>query len=120
MSYKVNGFLAVMFAVAMLPSGEATASSMTGAQLSALCKANMGGSGNALEAAECLGFIVGVSDTFDCLEKNHGFAWNSNAEFNQPQLVGVVLTWLDEHPSAHSYEAHRVVGAALAHAFPCK
>ena len=60
---------------------------ITGQQLLSLCTANMGGRGNPMEAAECLGFVLGVSDTFDCVETLHGFTWNSTTKANQTQLV---------------------------------
>ena len=98
----------------------AVAAQVTGQQLWALCTANMWGKGNPLEAAECMGYIVGVADTFNCTQSDHGFMWNSNANASQPQLVALVVNWLDQHPAALSYEAHRVVGAALQDAFPCR
>jgi len=105
---------------AIVPPAGAAASEVTGHQLWSLCTANMWGKGNLLEAAECMGYVVGVSDTFNCTQTNHGFTWNSTSPHTQPQLVALVVAWLDSHPAAFSYEAHRVVGAALQEAFPCK
>lgn len=104
----------------LIPAGNARANQVTGQQLWSLCTANLWGKGNPLEAAECMGYIVGVADTFNCTQSDHGFNWNSSAEYTQPQLVALVVHWLDQHPAALSYEAHRVVGAALQDAFPCK
>lgn len=109
-----------LFGLAILAPGPAAAAQVSGQQLLSLCTANLNGKGNALEAAECMGFIVGVSDTFDCVEKNHGFTWNSLAASSQPQLVKIVVDWLHKHPASLNYEGHRVVGAALQNAFPCK
>ena len=107
-----------LIATAVIPP--AAAGQVSGQQLLSLCTANLGGKGKELEAAECMGFIIGVADTFDCTEKNHGFTWNSAVSPSQPQLVQVTVDWLNKHPASLSYEAHRVVGAALQNAFPCK
>ncbi|MEI7599628.1 MAG: Rap1a/Tai family immunity protein [Aestuariivirga sp.] len=39
---------------------------------------------------------------------------------SQPHLVTVVLQWLDAHKDGKNTEAHKVVGAALQEAYPCK
>lgn len=111
---------ALLMAIALPAGAPASASTMTGRQLLSLCTANMNGKGNPLEAAECMGFIIGVSDTFDCVEENHGFTWDSAASVSQPRLVATVVEWLQDHPAALDYEGHRVVGAALQTAFPCR
>lgn len=111
---------AVLMTMAIPFTVPASASTMTGQQLFSLCTANMNGKGNPLEAAECMGFVIGVSDTFDCVEKDHGFTWDSTVEVSQPRLVATVVDWLQRHPAALEYEGHRVVGAALQSAFPCK
>lgn len=120
MACKRNLLPATVLSLAVLASGSALAASITGGQLYAMCTSNMGGSGNPMLAAECMGYVVGVADTFDCKEKNHGFTWNSAAMVSQPQLVTVVLQWLDAHKSARNTEAHKVIGAALQAAYPCK
>ena len=113
-------FSAAITFAALTPVSHATAAQLTGQQLWSLCTANMWGKGNPLEAAECMGYVVGVADTFNCTQGDHGFTWNSSAEYTQPRLVALVVNWLGQHPAALSYEAHRVVGAALQDAFPCK
>lgn len=115
-TYAVTSVLIVM---AFLQSIEVKASSMTGRQLFSLCTANMSGKGNPMEAAECLGFVVGVSDTFNCTQSDHGFTWDSSRDVSQPTLVATVVKWLQAHPAALDYEGHRVVGAALQAAYPC-
>jgi hypothetical protein len=118
----LRGTLAISVALIAFSSpfdGTANASSMTGRQLFSLCTANMNGAGNPLEAAECLGFVVGVSDTFNCTQNDHGFTWDSSMSVSQPELVAAVVKWLQAHPAALEYEGHRVVGAALQAAFPC-
>lgn len=99
----------------------ATSQGMAGRQLYSLCSSNVAGKGDPIEAGECLGYIVGISDTFDCVESNHGFHWNVPAAGgSQMKLVTAVMQWLDANPSAMDEQAHRAVGAALQHAFPCK
>lgn len=119
MAHRACLVSAAVAALAILPVNIASASQVTGQQLWSLCTANMGGKGNPLEAAECMGFVVGVADTFNCTQNDHGFTWNSDASYSQPQLVVLVVDWLNRHPAARDYEAHRVVGAALQEAFPC-
>lgn len=109
--------LSAVLAMTFVPAAQA--GYVTGAQLSNLCRANMGGHGHVIEAAECMGYIVGVADTFDCKETLHGFTWNSAAKVSQPQLVVVVLKWLDAHPASQSDDSDSLVGAALAEAYPC-
>ena len=119
MAHRACLVSAAVAALAILPVNIASASQVTGQQLWSLCTANMGGKGNPLEAAECMGFVVGVADTFNCTQNDHGFTWNSDASYSQPQLVVLVVDWLNRHPAARDYEGHRVVGAALQEAFPC-
>lgn len=113
-------FSAAITITALIPVSHATAAQVTGQQLWSLCTANMWGKGNPLEAAQCMGYVVGVADTFSCTQSNHGFTWNNDPTVSQPKLVALVVNWLSQHPAALSYEAHRVVGAALQDAFPCK
>lgn len=126
MSFHVLRWPATAFALAVAISGGsglAAASNhfMSGQQLYNICTSNMGGKGHPLEAGECLGYIVGISDTFDCVEANHGKHWNAHkAENSDIVLVTAVLQWLDANPKAMKEQAHRAVGAALEHSFPCK
>lgn len=108
-----------VLALFLLPLTPAQAGYVTGSELSSLCRANIGGHGHVVEAAECMGYIVGVADTFDCVEQLHGFNWDSSRHVSQPQLVATVLHWLDAHPQALPYESDGLVGAALAEAYPC-
>ena len=121
MAYARNLISASALCMALISNSlGAGAATMTGSQLYAMCTANMGGTGNPMLAAECMGYVVGVSDTFDCFEKNHGYTWNSSAIFSQPHLVTVVLQWLDAHKTEKDSDAHKVIGAALHDAYPCK
>jgi len=116
-SYLVSAALLAFAALYPLPSHAAT---VTGQQLLSLCTANMWGKGKSLEAAECMGFVIGVSDTFNCQQSDHGFTWDSQTGASEPRLVAVVIQWLQTHPESLKFEAHRVVGAALQSAYPCK
>lgn len=119
MHEKRRSCLATVLAAAMLSASPASAGFVTGAQLMEICKAAEQGSGNPLLAAECLGFITGVADTFDCVETLHGFTWNAKSDVTQTQLVKTVTAWLEQHHAALAYEADGLVGAALSEAFPC-
>lgn len=119
MRARLRPSLAMLFASAMLASSPASAGFVSGSQLVDICKADQQGAGNPLMAAECLGFVIGVADTFDCVEKLHGFTWDSKADASQTQLVKTVVTWLDGHPNVLAYEADGLVAAALSEAYPC-
>ena len=120
MSIRTAFLTAALLTCASLAPAQASAATVTGKQLLSLCTANMCGKGHALEAAECLGYVVGVSDTFNCEQSDHGFKWDSAREVSQPRMVAIIVQWLQTHPEATEFEAHRVVGAALQNAYPCK
>lgn len=126
MSFKVLQLSAAALWLAVLPvagADVATATNhyMPSKQLYNLCTSNIGGKGHPLEAGECLGYIVGVADTYDCVEANHGFHWDPHkAGGSQIKLVAAVLQWLDAHPAAMKDSAHKTIGVALQQAFPCK
>lgn len=115
----IRPLLTAVLALALLAPAPALAANVSGQQLLALCTANMGGTGNELEAAECLGFVVGVADTFDCEEAEHGLRWNSRAEVSQPQIVKIVVEHIERHPTDLMSGGHYVVAHALSEAFPC-
>ena len=120
MSHKQKQILAAMLALLCISSGEATAASVKAQQLLSLCTANMGGNGNELEAAECLGFIVGVADTFDCIDATPLFNRANSDKVSQPQLVSYVVGYIANHPAMQDTEAFTAVGLALAPYFPCR
>ena len=91
MSYRTHRLLAGMLACTILTAAPAGADQLSGQQLLSLCTANMGGGGNPMKAAQCMGFVVGVADTFDCEEDNHGLKWNSQSARSPPQIVHVVV-----------------------------
>ena len=115
----IRPLLTAVLALALLSPAPALAANVSGQQLLALCTANMGGTGNELEAAECLGFVVGVADTFDCEEAEHGLRWNSSVNISQPKIVQIVVQHIEQHPTDLMSGGHYVVAHALAEAFPC-
>lgn len=126
MTSRYCRLLAVLPTLALLAGPSAAADAvahddhMSASQLYNLCSHHAGGGGNPLEAGECIGYIVGVADTFDCKEGDHGLHWNADkAGGSQIKLVVTVLQYLDAHPEARSQEAHKVVGRALQTAYSC-
>lgn len=116
---KTLGFAAAVLATTLAFLAPAAAANVSGQQLLTLCTSNIDGSGNALQAAECMGFVVGVADTFDCVEDEHGYTWNSRASASQPQITRIVMQFIELHPEARSDSGHVAVARALAEAFPC-
>lgn len=100
--------------------GGAQAGFVAGTDLMALCKAPSADPLYRLRVSECIGYVIGVADTFDCSEQLHGFHWNSKAAVSQDQLVQTVTTWLSRHPENLHYESDGLVAAALAESYPCK
>lgn len=111
---------ATVLALALPICGASDAADVSGSQLLALCTTGMTGQNHLIEAAECKGFITGVADSFDCVEDNRGFTWNSSAKVAEPELVDLVVQYIQTHPGALASDGHRAVGAALAAAFPCE
>lgn len=72
-----------------------------------------------LKVSECTGYIIGVSDTFDCRNKTLGFNWNSAAYRDQRKLVAAVVDWFHFHPNVLHYQASGLVASALAKEYPC-
>jgi hypothetical protein len=68
----------------------------------------------------CLGFIMGVADSFDCEQPiMSGFRWQPIADGNAAQFRKVVVKWLNDHPEHLHLRAGSLVAAALSEAFPC-
>lgn len=111
---------AALVTFAIFPTGNVSAASLTGQQLLSLCTANMHGKGNVFKAAACMGFVIGVSDTFDCTDAPKSFNHDNSAAISQPRLVAYVVEYLKKYPAAQKREAHTVVGLALASHFPCQ
>lgn len=120
MTFKPNYFLAAVLALTSLSAGNSTAATVSGQQLLSLCTANMQGKGNPLEAAECLGYIIGVSDTFDCSNADQLFNRQNSADVSQMRLAALVISYLENNPAAKTEDAHRAVFTALAAYYPCQ
>ncbi|PZF76606.1 hypothetical protein DK847_12460 [Aestuariivirga litoralis] len=116
----VHRSLAAVLVITALSVGPASAAEVSGRQLLSLCAAGLAGADHPVEAAECTGFIAGVADTFDCVEANHGARWNSKVNLPEAELAGLVIQYIQSHPEALESDAHRLVGAALAAAYPCR
>ena len=93
---------------------------VSGWDLLELCKANPASPVYRLHVSQCIGYVVGVSDTFDCTSKLHGFNWSSTAPVAQSDLVNVTIAWLNSHPNLLGHKSDGLVAAALAEAYPCR
>lgn len=97
--HLAGAFLALLLAAS--PAAANHKGHLPADQLYRLCTQNMGGGGSHLEAGECVGYIVGIADSFDCEETSHGHRWNSDgANDSQMTMVVTVLRYLDQHPLA--------------------
>ena len=119
MARRMTQLIAAALALSVVFAGGAAASHMTGEQLLKLCTANMDGRGNPMAAAECMGFVVGVADTFDCVEDSHGLKWDPTVAVSQPQLVRLVVRRIQSDPTALKGDGHMAVAQALSGRFPC-
>lgn len=120
MPRKTTLLTAAVLALGLASAGEAAAAGrLTGQQLLGLCTANMNGRGNPMAAAECMGFVVGVADTFSCVEDVAGYRWKPTAQVSQPQLVRIVVLRIRSDSGALSGAAHLAVAKALSSEFPC-
>lgn len=72
-----------------------------------------------LKISQCSGYIIGVSDTFDCKNMTLGFNWDSEKYRSQPDLIRSVIEWLHFHPNVLHYQASGLVASALAKKYPC-
>jgi hypothetical protein len=72
-----------------------------------------------LKLSECAGYVIGVSDTFDCENKTLGFTWDSAKFNNQGALIDYVVEWLHFHPNVLHYQASGLVASALSGKYPC-
>lgn len=111
---------AAVAAAAMLPAGGATAGYLTGWDLLQICKSSPASALYRQQVAQCMGYVIGISDTFDCSEKLHGFNWSSSTPAAQADVVKSAVTWLSTHPNLLSYKSDGLVAAALAETYPCR
>jgi hypothetical protein len=118
--FKTRDVIAAIVALSLnYPSG-AMAGYVNGWDLLEICKANPSSPLYRLKVAQCTGYVVGVSDTFDCTSKLHGFNWSSTAPGTQSDLVKVTVDWLNNHPNLLNRKSDGLVAAALSEAFPCR
>lgn len=69
--------------------------------------------------AFCLGYILGVSDTFSCERRILDWGWSPPPNVKAGQLVRAVLKYFDSHPELLDHSAAGVTVRALSDAFPC-
>lgn len=110
---------AAVLALPLLPVAPAQAGVMSGEDLVGICEPARADPVYRLKVAECTGYIIGVSDTFDCTNKTLGFTWNSPQYKDQRKLVAGVMEWMHLHPNVLHYQASGLVASALAGKFPC-
>lgn len=99
--------------------GSAHAGVLSGQDLMEICEPARADPVYRLKLSECTGYILGVSDTFDCENKTLGYSWDSTKYKDQQKLVGAVVEWLHFHPNYLHYQASGLVASALAQKYPC-
>lgn len=119
MGVRKAGLVAVAMLLALGQAGSARAGYVTGGELLGSCRPARIDPVYRLKVAECRGYVVGVSDSFDCRRHNQDFSWENRSRVSQEELVNVVIAWLESHPETHFYQADGLVAAALSEAFPC-
>lgn len=86
-----------------------------GSSLLNLCESK-----DTLEKWFCVGFVVGVADSFDCERPlMDGFHWQAPKGGTAGQIHKVVVRYLIEHPEKLHLQAASLSAAALSEAFPC-
>lgn len=115
-------FLSLSLASALVLWSLAVPSSagvLSGEDLIGICEPAKADPTYRLRLSQCTGYIIGVSDTFDCKNKTLGFTWNASSYSGQEELVTTVLDWLHFHPNVWNYQASGLVAAALSGKYPC-
>ena len=119
MSVLKQHWLAAALLALLVHAPGCQAGVMTGRELLEICAPPTSDPVYRLKVSECTGYIVGVSDTFDCVNTTLGFNWN-NVEFSsQERLVTTVVDWFRLHPDILFYQASGLVASALAKKYPC-
>lgn len=111
--------LAALSVIAACSVPPAEAGFVSGADLLDICSPSRIDPVYRLKVAQCRGYVIGVADTFDCVNPTIGYTWNSETETSQEALVGVVVKWLQDNPGNLRYQANGLVAAALSTEFPC-
>jgi hypothetical protein len=109
---------AALIAPLLLPSA-GQAGVMTGRELLGICEPSRADPVYRLKISECTGYIIGVSDTFDCINKTLSFNWDDAQFTDQRRLVATVVDWFHLHPHVLHYQASGLVASALATHYPC-
>jgi hypothetical protein len=87
---------------------------MTGNDLSRMCQATE------LERSFCIGYVAGVSDDISEVTRATGVKIVcSPSDISAGQSMEVVVRYLKGHPAALDAPAPKLIGIALAEAFPC-
>jgi len=87
----------------------------TGNTLLEKCESRQGTTGYYI----CLGYLVGVADTFDALRPTTRFDYCLREGATNAQLQRVVVKYLKEHPEELDLSAGWLVVLALTDAFHC-
>ena len=120
MSFRKYVVLAAVLAAALMPASSATAGYLTGWDLLEICKSSPASPVYRQQVAQCMGYVVAISDTFDCSEKLHGFNWSNATAGDQREVVKATVSWLSSHPKLLDYKSDGLVAAALADTYPCR
>jgi len=79
-------------------------------------------SGEALDAMWCMGYISGLLDGFSISDFRIGetpAACPPDVAISRTQALGIIMTWLREHPDDLDKSGRRSAIIALTKAFPC-
>ena len=120
MSFRKYVVLAAVLAASMLPASGASAGYLSGWDLLEICKSNPASPLYRQQVAQCMGYVIGISDTFSCSEKLHGFNWSNTTAVDQREVVKAAVDWLSSHPTLLDYKSDGLVAAALADTYPCR
>ena len=118
----VGGFrvsTSLLYTVLTLACSSAHAGVLSGNDLLEICEPARVDPVYRLKISECTGYIIGVSDTFDCNNAALGFNWDSAKYRSQPDLIRSVVEWLHFHPNVLHYQASGLVASALSKQYPC-
>lgn len=119
MSVIMWRLLAAVLLLLSLTCSVSQAGVMTGTDLLDICEPQTIDPAYRLKISQCTGYIVGISDTFDCANKTLGFTWNAEKFDDQQKLVAIVVEWFHFHPNVLHYQASGLVASALAAQYPC-
>jgi len=106
----------MIFAHAVTHPSQAARSMYTGSELLDFCSKDQ-----EPDWGVCLGFIVGVSSSFDCEQLLLGrFSFQPPDGATAGQMKKIVIKYLNERPEKLHLPAASLAAAALSEAFPCQ